>query len=88
MTTVAKLPRAHLVTNKIFKALEHLKASGHPGYTDFDTIEQYTDRCKETDLEGYESLFGERYQIDEVLENLNPWILIWLLIMLLMQLMV
>ena len=58
--------------NKIFKALDHLKASGHPGYTDFDTIEQYTDRCKETDLEGYESLFGERYQIDEVLEMLEP----------------
>ena len=57
---------------KIFKALEHLKNSGHPGYTDFDTIEQYTDRCKETDLEGYESLFGERYQIDEVLEMLEP----------------
>ena len=57
---------------KIFKALEHLKNSGHPGYTEFDTIEQYIDRCKETDIEGYDNLFGERYQIDEVLEILEP----------------
>ena len=52
--------------------MEHLKASGHPGYTDFDTREQYINRCYETDKEGYESLFGEKYQIDEVLEMLEP----------------
>ena len=52
--------------------MEHLKVSGHPGYTDFDTREQYINRCYETDKEGYESLFGARYQTDEVLEMLEP----------------
>ena len=51
--------------------MEHLKASGHPGYTDFDTREQYINRCYETDKEGYDSFFGETYQIDEVMEMLE-----------------
>ena len=49
-----------------------MKASGDPGYTDLDTREQYINRCYKTDKEGYESLFGEKYQIDEVLEMLEP----------------
>ena len=57
--------------NKIFKALEFLKASGHPGYQDFDTREEYLARCKNTNEEGYESVFGQEYHADDLFEELD-----------------
>ena len=58
--------------NKIFKALEYLRAKGHPGYKDFNTREEYMDRCKETDKEGYQSIFEPDDDVDEVFEQLDP----------------
>ena len=58
--------------NKIFKALEYLRASGHPGYKGFDTREAYINRCREEDEIGYQSMFGQDYHVDEVFERLDP----------------
>ena len=57
--------------NKIFKALEFLKACGHPGYKDFNSREEYLARCKSSDEEGYESVFGQEYEADDLFEDLN-----------------
>ena len=57
--------------NKIFKALEFLKACGHPGYKDFDSREEYLARCKNLDEDGYESVFGLEYEDDDLLEDLK-----------------
>ena len=59
--------------NKIFKALEFLKTSGHPGYQDFDTREEYFARCKDEDEEGYDSVFGQEYETDDLIEELNAF---------------
>ena len=57
---------------KIFKALEYLKASGHPGYSKFNTREEDINRCREGDKEGYENLFGlDNDEEDEVNEELG-----------------
>ena len=57
--------------NKIFKALEFLKACGHPGYKDFNSREEYLARCKNSDEEGYESVFGQEFEADDLFEELN-----------------
>ena len=45
--------------NKIFMVLEHLKASGHPYYQNFENFQAYKKRCEDLDAEGHEMLFGE-----------------------------
>ena len=54
--------------NKIFKWLKRLKDSGNPHYEDVSHPEDYKRRCKETDREGHEIIYGKE---DEIEENLG-----------------
>ena len=44
--------------------------NGHPSYEDFYTREDYVEHFRLEDEEGYDSLFGGEYAIDEVFEQL------------------
>ena len=59
--------------DKIFKALEYLKASGHPGYKNFNSKEDYIKRCRVVDEEGYQAMFEDEQEVDELAEHLEPF---------------
>ena len=52
-----------------------MRACGHPGYRDFNTRDEYINRCRLADEKGYKSLFEPDYEEDEINEELDPLVL-------------
>ena len=55
--------------SKLFKMLDKLKRSGNKYYKFYDDYNQYHERCKETDPNGYNVLFVD--DVEEVVEKMN-----------------
>ena len=53
---------------KIFKWLKRLKESGNPYYEDVSPPEDFKKRCRDTDKEGHELIYGKEDVIEENLE--------------------
>ena len=68
--------KQYVDTEKMFKALNFLKENKHPGYLFYDGINEYENRCKETDPKGFDLIFvyedgiEKIVDIEEYLENL------------------
>ena len=53
---------------KIFKWFKRLKESGNPYYEDVSPPEDFKKRCRDTDKEGHELIYGKEDEIEENLE--------------------
>ena len=55
--------------SKLFKMLDKLKRCGNTYYKFYDDYNQYHQRCKETDPNGYNVVFAD--DVEEVVEKMN-----------------